>query len=712
MKRDLLFVLLIPILFLITALWNLPDYGINWDSAQHFNRGQAYLHYFLTGEKNYLSLPKYPNLKGASDFRDIRGKDSQLFIDSKQSFIEASQSSYKRSYYESDVFNYEYFLASDSGHPPVNGIIAALSNKIFYQQLGLLDDVAGYQVSIILISFLLVLGVSVFVFINFGLIASIISALSLSLYPLFLAESQFNIKDPVEASFFGLAIICFYFGVTKKKIPLIFLSAALSGLALGTKFNALFLPFIILPWFAFYLLNNGGKRYFFILKGKVKRLDVGLSGSFLIFPLIPVIILFAIWPYLWGDPLNNFSKILLYYQNIGTNVSDDIKKYLLFGWDTYPSTWLILTTPLPILFFAIFGVIAAIKKVAQKKDIYFLILLWFFVPIVRVSIPGSNIYGGIRQIMEIVPPLAILSGIGFSFLKEVVKKKIPKLEFLYLFLIAVLFSLAVWDDYKIHPNQNVYFNEIAGGLSGAKEKNITSWGNSFGNAYMQGVKWLNRYAEKNARLGLPIGSMVNIPRTRVRKDIDFSNDHFSGFKRGGEYQMELSYDYSPKNWFAYQYLDKFLDPVYEVKIQNVPIFKVWKNDLEHIRKGFINESKVSVSDFSYKNEELLIGLDDNKNITRLYITHEVIDCDPKMEGPIYLSIDGKNFNQEPETLEYPQMSPEKLNLDPDKTFFFLFPGKNAKFIKIGSLTENSCLLKNPEINVYFLDDLGDVAVDI
>ena len=128
----LLLIFLIPIFYLFIAIYTLSDYGINWDEPFHFNRGQAYLHYFLTGETNYLSLPKYPPLKGSSDFMGKLGED-KLFLDSKTG-SKPSDSKFRRSYFQSDVFNFEYVIKNDIGHPPLNGILAAFTNYIFYQK--------------------------------------------------------------------------------------------------------------------------------------------------------------------------------------------------------------------------------------------------------------------------------------------------------------------------------------------------------------------------------------------------------------------------------------------------------------------------------------------------------------------------------------------------------------------------------------------------
>src|SRR3989344_9163057 len=71
LSLNLLLVLLVPILFLIISVLTLSDYGINWDSPKHFIRGQSYLHFILTGKRDFLDIPAYPVLTGAPDFVDF-----------------------------------------------------------------------------------------------------------------------------------------------------------------------------------------------------------------------------------------------------------------------------------------------------------------------------------------------------------------------------------------------------------------------------------------------------------------------------------------------------------------------------------------------------------------------------------------------------------------------------------------------------------------
>lgn len=678
-------IFVVPLLYFILAILTLPHYGINWDEPLHFNRGQSYLHFFLSGKTNFLDLPPHPKLKGASDFMGREG-ESELYIKSKTSSL-AENPAFRRSYFQSDVFNFEFFAKNDGGHPPANDILAAVFNYIFYQKLGILGDIEAYHLFEITVSALLILGVGIFVYYNFGFLTTFIAALSLAIYPLFFAESHFNIKDPVETSFFGLAVITFYFAFVRKKWKLLILSAILAGLALGTKFNALFLPFILIPWMIVYLYNRPEKLF------KEKKLLISL----ITYPLIAFAIFFAFWPYLWPNPIENLLPVLQFYKEAGTTPTGELEGFKYFGFNIFPTFWIAITTPLPILFLSLIGVIFSVTRV-KKNSLYLLLLLWFLIPILRVSIPGTTLHGGIRHIMEFIPAMAILSGIGAKAIYAEFKKEFFRR--LILILLFLSFALVIWEVFRLHPNENVYFNRLVGGLPGAKEKNIPYWGYNYGNVYLQGVNWLNNNAEPNAKLGLAIVNMVNVPRIKLRPDIDFSNTHPSFSYMKGEYVMEMSHNWGANNWYSYDFYDKLLKPVYEVTIDGVSLLKIWKNDPKYLKKDLREEKELDIQNIKLdKGQFLTIDLGKEIFLIKLQIKHDSDGCQKQKGGYIRLSLDGQRWIQEPETIDYPQIPISWLGSDKNN-FIFLFIEKEARFIFLDTEMNNSCTLKNPKVKVF------------
>ena len=654
-KKGLLFSLVVSMGFFLVGLFTLSDYGISWDEPIHFHRGQGYLHYFLTGEKEFTTIGDRP------------------------------------SYYQSTELPAKYFFEEDSGHPPLNGILASLTNLIFYQQLGIMGDIEAHHLFNLLVSSLLVFIVTLFAFETFGFFAALVAGLSLSFYPLFFAESRFNIKDPAEAAFIGLTIYAFWKALNGWSWKWLLLSAAGFAFGLGTKFNILFLPLILGPWAVY--------KIFFLDKGKLNFTKKFIL-AIIISPVIVLTIFVGSWPFLWANPMGNLLEIFGYYKQIGTGFNYQTAGYYLpFGINSYALLWILYTTPPYILFLSLIGGIAALINFKRKDGAVILWMLWLAIPILRVILPNTSIYGGVRQIMEYIPALALIAGLGAYSLRELIQKKMRKInaQLLMMFLLVGFVQIGLVL-IKIHPNQNVYFNSLVGGLSGAKEKNIPSWGNSFGNAYYQSILWLNDNAENNARVALVQGTGLNIPRYLFREDISFNNQAWSAINRQGEYMMELTHESPVRAYpYAWDYIEKTLNPVYEVRVDGVAIAKVWKNDMHNTKKKYQKQEEVIKSEVSVLPEEktLLITLPEKNILTRVIIEHPENNC-IKPKGNVSVSDDGAIYSNQPEPY------PEEFVTEIDKkanTIYYYFPVSEARYIKFTDVSESSCIFLQPKVTV-------------
>ncbi len=657
MKNFLLF--LFPLSFFVLSLVTISDYNINWDEPEHFNRGHAYLRYFLHGATDYSALPLF--------------KEFRHYIQDRS--VQPTVQLPRYSIYQDSIQNGNYYLTRDSGHPPFNDILSALFNYTFYQKLGIVGDVEAYHLFNIVISTIAVLVICVWVKQEYGLFASIIAVLSLTLQPIFFAEAHVNIKDPAETAFFTLSLYTFYRGIRDKRSVWLFASAMFSGMALGTKLNIIFLPLIVIPWLLVYYRN---------LTTLINQKKLLLPLLF--YPLIVFFIFFITWPYLWFDPIKRISIMLGYYQGIGTTVGNTQPlSFYFMHMNTYPWQTILYTTPLIILFLSFVGLVSVPFIISNERSkVSFLIVLWFFTPILRATLPGSSIYGGVRQIMEYMPAMAMLAGIGGRQIIMLFKKsymiKIAKIGILFLFFPIMVKMIS------IHPHENVYFNPLIGGLSGAKEKNYPYWGLNLGSSYLQAVRWLNEHAQKNAKVAFVISTATNIPKIFFRKDIEFHNGAWSGAERKGEYLIEAVHSGWIRDWYyAGEYVDKVLVPVYEVKVDGVPIVKVWKNDNEHAMEKYIHEKKIDAKDIMWEKEHevFIITLKQPYDLMGVTIDYKSDSCPPLEKGSVFLSLDRVVWHQERE--------PIRRAMNSEGKFSYPIVAKKAMYIKIDAPQDASCL---------------------
>ncbi|MFC1625810.1 ArnT family glycosyltransferase [Patescibacteria group bacterium] len=673
--KDYALAKIFSLVFLVVGLLTLTHYGINWDSINHLTRGQAYLNFYLTGKGDYSNLPKF-------DWYWQNPKS--LLIKSDISIQNVPQ----RSFYESDETNYFWHLSNDGGHPVLSDILSSLFNKILFSKLRLINDIDSYRIYGLVLAASLVGLIFYWTSKAYGRFAGVIAAISLSLYPLFWSESHFNSqKDIPETVYWSFMLFSIWKGISKRSAKWITLSGLLFGLALGTKFNIIFSVFVLAPWLIFVVKKD-------IFKNKKLLISIAVA------PVIGIAILFASWPYLWPDLYSGIFKIIGYYKDIGLTSNINTRFLGPLGINTYPIQWITYTTPIVILVLSVLGFISALLRLKKEKDkISFLFILWFLVPVVRVTIPGTTIYGGVRQIMEYIPAMAILSGLGASVVLKCFSRKKTTILVIILCFIPTVVKLI-----QIHPNENVYFNKLIGGLSGAKSKDIPSWGNSFGAAYRQGVVWINDNAPKGSKVAFARELMPNIPTIWFRPDISFSNGYRSGYTRQGEYVISLTYQGTDSYSYFDSYLDKFLSPVYEAKVDGVAIMKVWKNDDDHLK---VNADDKLISNVNLvKDEEgLTFDLGETKNLSRLEIEYNENNCTPLKSGLVQLSADGKYYEQQWGALPR-QWRIVTLGEQPQEEHFIEpFVGQQARFIKIQLKPFDTCLRNIKNYQVYSLNDL-------
>lgn len=687
-------------LYLVLGILTITHYGINWDEPAHFMRGQAFLRFLINQKKDYSGIPEIDLHSYKKDF-GYELKDA------------TSGGTIRRSIYqhqERPLMFYTEDIEKRGTHPALSDVLAALSNYIFFIKLGIAPDIFSYNYYAVFIAAMLVTVLFVWVRKHFGGFTALVAALSLASYPVFWAESHNNIKDVPEAAFFSFAIFSFYEAVTTRKIKYTWLFALSCGLAFATKFNLLFLFPIVFLWLIVRYFASHGMRWFHSMQFFKQHMAFVLAFSLV--PLAMIIFWVGTFPAAWFEP-----KLLVasfsYYKTIGTSTAQHFTAYPLY--------YLFFTTPVIILFYSAFCVLSIFSAGAKKeKEVTLLVLIWFFLPIVRVMLPHTSIYGGVRQIMEYVPAMAILSGIGAGQLARWFESRIasrqerkqeskkgwnsqvitllPKLVLLFCFFPITLKLIS------LHPNEGVYFNQLIGGLKGAKEQDIPDWGQTLGNPHRQGIGWINKHVEQNARLSLDFELWANLPHIWVRNDIYNDSRLKTGPLREGEYVMSVTNPSDFLSWYRFRVYDVFLDPVHEVLVDGVPLLKIWKNDKEHIKKEYknIDEEKISGVPVTYKKTSLTVTLPQTRRLLRIeYKTDDPKLCEglPETIGTFQLyELEGKQSGAIPASTY--DFNGRVIYNRP----FFLFAADPAKVVVLNIAGDYTCYSTIKRADVFVIKE--------
>lgn len=702
---------ILALAFFITGIFTLPDYGINWDSPGHFLRGQALASYLLTGVKSYQTTARlspvlikpdeYISRYSFAAIEDPEGYLAKLpNRPLPQKEFRLTQEKLRTSFYQSQDWNGNFFLNIEGGsHLPLVDIFSSFLNKLLYQGLGIFADIDSYQLGYILISSMGIFIVTIFVYeITNSILAMFIAALCLGLFPFFFAESHMNLKDPPQAAFYAASLWSFWHWVKSTKKWWGVASILFVILALGIKWNIVFLPIILLPWLFIIRNDRAFKQWF-----KVK-----LFLFALLFIICFFLFLTIIWPSSILNPLEKFWSVSYYYLQIGlrTDLLQPKGFILPFNFNIYPLILVVTQTPSIILLLVIAAIIAAFKhRFDSQLKVGHLLILWLFIPIIRVILPHIWFYSGFRQIMEILPAMAIMAGVGANYLVRVISDKYSKGNKLVTpILVLVTSYLLLVPIIKLHPNQNAYFNILAGGLKGAVNKNLIDWTLTNGNIYKQGALWLDKNGEKDANLAHLDGSMFAISPMFLRQDISISPYHFSGFDQKGEYIMTLFNPLDPPV-FAQRYPKRFLDPIQRIKVDGVNLLYIYKNDPAFLKSEFRQEQKKDRVP-----TKQVRGVD--RDYFELDFKKDVLVTKIIMIGILKNCLKADN-----DLLAFRSLNQLKEKIDPSEVYTanekkdlgngrveFSFPAEKAKAILIYPLNSDACSLQTKIFDVSYFEE--------
>lgn len=703
---------LIALGIFIFSIYRVPHYGMNWDSPVHFARGQAILHYLLTGRDDYTGLPSFcMNNENLNSRKDAKTGE----ICDRHRKVRVSE-------YQSILLDFKFFKKDTYGHPPFSDIMLAVTNRVFYIYLGWFDDIPAYHLYNVFTAFLLAVTVASWLKRTGGIFAAIVGVIIIYLFPLLLGEQHFNVKDPPMAAFFTLSMYFFWLAITEKKAWYLILSAIVAGFSFATKFNFVFAPFILFPWMLLITIPTmkATMKKYGMSVAAVKKVFSYIPWPFYItIPLYPVIIFavfFLTWPSLWSDPVKNVLNVFQYYQDIGTQTCEYSKFTLAsFIHCTNPISlqYFLYTMPLVSLFFFSMGLFFAIKHLKAYNYVFVLWLSFFLVTILRVTLPIASVYGGIRQILEFIGPFALIGAFGALFFRDIVRAQIIKrlrVAKRKQYIVLVFSSLLVLSFFipitikmaQMHPHENVYFNPLIGGLKGAAEQKFPGFGNTYGNGYYDGIKWLNENAEPNAKVALLTGSAQNIWRASLHERIAYGNVYRSGYNQDGEYLLFLITQGDQfTNIFRVKFADTFLVPVYELKVDDVVILKIWKNDKKNTKPGIDIQTVIKEEITIEKKDAVVqVALSEIVPLRSIAITSISQDCrDAFLSQPISLSEDGESFRQLPDLFENFTTN-ERRNYTAD--YVSLIAGDKAKYIYIAQNPEKNCNLEDFSVEVFSL----------
>ncbi len=341
-----------------------------------------------------------------------------------------------------------------------------------------------------------------------GRVVGGLGALLLLFLPRFYFHSHVGTLDvPVAATYLLGAAVAL--GAERSR-RLAWLAGPAFGIAAATKLNG---PFLILPMLVFWLLTRRPQT----LRDPPRQPVLGLPslpGAFWSMVFVGPVVFFALWPWLWVDPvartleyvrfhLNHYPIFLFYFGTVFERPFAPWHAPFVMTGLTVPGPTLLLT-----MVGVAFGLPVALRRIRRgpveddperrEGDLLLFCLLHAAFTIGVVAFSGAPKYGGVKLFLPFFPFACLLAGYGALRLRELGADAAVSLRRALYWVgpTAVGASAVVLLRYGEYGLSQ--YNLFAGGLRGATVLGMER--QYYDVPYREMIAWLNAEAPPRAKV--------------------------------------------------------------------------------------------------------------------------------------------------------------------------------------------------------------------
>lgn len=333
------------------------------------------------------------------------------------------------------------------------------------------------------------------------------------LTPTLFGHGLSTIKDSAQVALFVTTLYFLVsFSYTSKRKFLVF-GAISWGLAIATKFNAVYIPVIWLIWN--FLIHTS---VFSLQKKKEKSSLLSTLGFFVLLPslflvVIGLLTMVVVWPYLWHNPIERLQEVIRYFTTVGTGyqiIWMGQKYHVGTGTSLwwYPIGSYIISTPFSLLIVFGVGIVSVIVSLiyrTSERAKALLLLLWLIIPLARIFSSTAAYYDGIRHFLEIFPVISIICVIGIKKIGEGIdrlfkQKRTVSLGFVVVSSLIIVQLASILIQY--FPYSSGYINRLVPKSSTLMDRDFS------GLAIYEAVRYVEEHYKSSA-LWVPIAGHLS-----------------------------------------------------------------------------------------------------------------------------------------------------------------------------------------------------------
>jgi dolichyl-phosphate-mannose-protein mannosyltransferase len=321
-----------------------------------------------------------------------------------------------------------------------------------------------------------------------GPAAGLVALVLLGSCPAYYGHMFMNPKD----SPFAVAMAIFLLGAVRavQDYPrLSFRTGALVGAGFGLSFGSRIMG-------AFGSIETAaalGLLFAIDVRAKgIRSAGAGL-GHFAVRLLPAMVLAYAVmalvWPWSVLDPVNPLRAVEYFSHFFEKPWQELFAGRLIFVPDmprSYAPTLFALKLPPLLSLLGLAGaagtLVAAFRPsiAGNRRAVFLLVALAALLPLAVTVALRPAMYNGIRHFVFVLPPLAVLGGLAGAFLVDAAARRWRFAPMAGAILLAAGAGTATAEMVRLHPYEYTYFNWLAGGVKGARDRYMLDyWGLSF-----------------------------------------------------------------------------------------------------------------------------------------------------------------------------------------------------------------------------------------
>ncbi len=329
---------------------------------------------------------------------------------------------------------------------------------------------------------------------------ALVALLLFVLHPRLYAHSFVNTKDiPFLVMFLG-ALFLIHRAWRRESLGAFVLCGVGVGIATNLRIMGVLLFVVVVVLRAGDLVGAAGRA---------ARWHILSAGA--VFVAVSVLTLYAVSPYLWGDPVALVEAVAVFSRYPNHAVTLFQGEWV--RWPDIPAhyipTWIAITTPPGVLLLGLVGAVSVMHRGLRSPGAVpgdpvarfgLLLVACLVLPVVAVIVVNANLYNGWRQVYFLYAPVCLLAVFGLRWLAAVCPR--PGLRPSVYGLAAAGLAGVVVELLALHPHQIVYFNGLVDRHTPdylGTQYSLNHWGP----AHRGGLDYLlHRYPTSSLSLGM------------------------------------------------------------------------------------------------------------------------------------------------------------------------------------------------------------------